>query len=289
MKTKKIINFSDPLELDNQNGIQYENCIHQLNSSHVIINSNLLYNCSKYLKFLEKGRPIVDFSNVNLVTKSLCLPIKRDPEEYRTAFIVNIICITWPYLIFWTMCSRELWIHMQGHVILKILFWPLSILCAPFFIIYIAFKQVIYKFLHKRAKRKNKYREQLRQSEYFWGISRTAEAALESCGQLILQIWLLSSDFDSLRNDSASELVDKSYDGIVFFLSFGAKNATDIEKSLGKMVMSLIALVCGVAASYRTLKRGAVKLSNTLFIYFSLTCQVSNYLLGPNHVQVNCS
>ena len=265
--------------MDNQKGIPYENCIHQLNSSHInsiaLLNA-YLYNCSKYLNF-EKG-PIANFPNVNL-TENQCFPIKRDPEEYRTAFIVNIICITWPYFIFWTMCSRELWIHMQGHVILKILFWPLSILCAPFFIIYIAFKQVIYKFLHKRAKRKNKYREQLQQSEYFWGISRTAEAALESCGQLILQIWLLSSDFDSLRNDSASELVDKSYDGIVFFLSFGAKNATDIEKSLGKMVMSLIALVCGVAASYRTLKRGAVKLSNTLFIYFSLTCQVS-YLLS---------
>ena len=88
-------------------------------------------------------------------------------------------------------------------------------------------------------------------------------------------MWLLSSNFDSLRNDSFIELVDKTYDGIVFFLSFGNKDATDIEKSLGKMVMSLIALVCGVAASYRTLKRGAVKLSNTLFIYFSLTCQVS--------------
>ena len=126
-----------------------------------------------------------------------------------------------------------------------------------------------------RAKRKNKYRAQLQKTEYFWGISRTAEAALESCGQLILQMWLLSSNFDSLRNDSFMELVDKTYDGIVFFLSFGNKDATDIEKSLGKMVMSLIALVCGVAASYRTLKRGAVKLSNTLFIYFSLTCQVS--------------
>ena len=125
-----------------------------------------------------------------------------------------------------------------------------------------------------RAKRKNKYRAQLQKTEYFWGISRTAEAALESCGQLILQMWLLSSNFDSLRNDSFMELVDKTYDGIVFFLSFGNKDATDIEKSLGKMVMSLIALVCGVAASYRTLKRGAVKLSNTLFIYFSLTCQV---------------
>ena len=67
------------------------------------------------------------------------------------------------------------------------------------------------------------------------------------------------------------ELVTKAFD--IFFSKI--QKYFFPEKSLGKMVMSLIALVCGVAASYRTLKRGAVKLSNTLFIYFSLTCQVS--------------
>ena len=36
----------------------------------------------------------------------------------------------------------------------------------------------------------------------------------------------------------------------------------------------LLALVCGVAASYRTLKRGSVVWSNTVFIYFSLTFQI---------------
>jgi hypothetical protein len=91
----------------------------------------------------------------------------------------------------------------------------------------------------------------LQKSEYLWGISRTAEAALESCGQLVLQIWLLSSDFNSLSEDSFVNMIDKTYNGIIFFLSFSVKEATDIEKSLGKTAMSLVALVCGVAASYR--------------------------------------
>ena len=117
-------------------------------------------------------------------------------------------------------------------------------------------------------------RKQLQKSEYLWGISRTAEAALESCGQLVLQIWLLSSDFNSLSKENFAQLVDMTYNGIIFFLSFSYKSANETEKSLGKILMSLLALVCGVAASYRTLKRGAIEWQNTIFIYFSLTFQI---------------
>ena len=132
----------------------------------------------------------------------------------------------------------------------------MTLICAPFFILYMAVRQLIFKFQHLKAKRKNKVRRQLQKSEYLWGISRTAEAALESCGQLVLQIWLLSSDFHSLSRETLVQLLDMSYNGVIFFLSFSYKEATDIEKSLGKMLMSLLALVAGVAASYRTLKRG---------------------------------
>lgn len=191
------------------------------------------------------------------------------------------------------MCSREMWDKLIGFehrvlehkllsskslsmakLALRIMLWPMALVCAPFYILIVAAKQVIFKFQHRRAKRKNKYRKQLQKSEYLWGISRTAEAALESCGQLVLQIWLLSSDFNSLSQLTFAQLVDKTYNGVIFFLSFSIKEATDIEKSLGKIFMSLIALVCGVAASYRTLKRGAVKMTNTIFIYCSLTSQV---------------
>ena len=149
-----------------------------------------------------------------------------------------------------------------------------SLVCAPFFILYVAARNVYFKFRHRRARRKNIYRRQLQKSEYLWGISRTAEAGLESCGQLVLQVWLLSSDFKSLAREDFGSLVDKTYNGFIFFLSFGLKPAESMEKSLGKMFMSLLALVFGVAACYRTLKRGAVKMSNTFFIYVSLFLQV---------------
>lgn len=220
-----------------------------------------------------------------------CIDIDRTPHEYRAAFIANVVCLSSPLLVFYCMCSRELLPYVQFAVqklshergkcyecVLNFLFYPLWVLvsvpCAPFFILYVAVRNVVYKFRHRRAKKKNIYRKQLQKSEYLWGISRTAEAGLESCGQLILQVWLLSSDFKQLSEDDFWTLIDKTYNGVIFFLTFSFKHATDIEKSLGKLFMSLVALVAGVAACYRTLKRGAVRVSNTYFIYLSLLCQV---------------
>ena len=76
---------------------------------------------------------------------------------------------------------------------------------------------------------------------------RTVEAGLESCGQLILQVWLLSSDFKKLNQSSFPEILDMTWNGMIFFLSFSAKPASEIEKSLGKLFMSLMALVFGVS------------------------------------------
>ena len=254
------------------------------NGTHVLVPTESFKKC--WLQWqLEKMKE----HSLQNVDREYCVDITRNAEEYRTAFITNIICISLPILVFYVMCFKEMrtWLHYfeyenkssgkysQACVwTLKILFWPCTVLFAPFYILYIAFRQVIFKFQHRRATRKNKYRAQLQKSEFLWGISRTAEAALESCGQLVLQIWLLSSDFNALSNDSFLTLADKTYNGVIFFLTFSYKDATDIEKSLGKIFMSLLALVGGVAASYRTLKRGAVKWKSTLFIYFSLTFQV---------------
>ncbi len=150
----------------------------------------------------------------------------------------------------------------------------MSIVCAPFFILYVAARNVYYKFRHRRATKKNLFRRHLQKSEYLWGISRTAEAGLESCGQLILQVWLVSSTFKQLSEVSFTGIIDMTYNGFIHFLSFSAKPATDVERSLGKMFMSLVALVFGVSACYRTLKRGAVQMSNTFFIYCSLLLQL---------------
>ena len=92
----------------------------------------------------------------------------------------------------------------------------------------------------------------------------------------LLQVWLLSSDAKKLSEKSVISLVDMTYNGVLHFLTFSAKPAGSIEQSLGKMFMSLVALVFGVSACYRTLKRGAVqgrktKLNDSL--KFQLVCK----------------
>ena len=74
-----------------------------------------------------------------------------------------------------------------------------------------------------------------------------------------MQVWLLSSDAKKLSDESLMGLVDMTFNGVLHFLTFSAKPAGSIEQSLGKMFMSLVALVFGVSACYRTLKRGAVQ------------------------------
>ena len=61
--------------------------------------------------------------------------------------------------------------------------------------------------------------------------------------QYSAQIPMIFLFFDSLSEESFPELVDKTYNGVIFFLSFSIKEANDIEKSLGKMVMSLLGRV----------------------------------------------
>ena len=93
-------------------------------------------------------------------------------------------------------------------------------------------------------------------------------------------MWLLSSDATKLSDKSLISLVDMTYNGVLHFLTFSAKPAGSIEQSLGKMFMSLVALVFGVSACYRTLKRGAVqgrkmKLNYSLTVQSRFQCTVS--------------
>ena len=94
-----------------------------------------------------------------------------------------------------------------------------------------------------------------------------------------MQVWLLSSDAKKLSDKSLISLVDMTYNGVLHFLTFSAKPAGSIEQSLGKMFMSLVALVFGVSACYRTLKRGAVqgrttKLNHSLKFQYNVSTQV---------------
>ena len=56
-------------------------------------------------------------------------------------------------------------------------------------------------------------------------------------------------------------------------LSRHAKGSAN-HPTQSKILMSINSVVMSVAASYRTLKRGAVTFRHTIFIYLSLLCQV---------------
>ena len=94
-------------------------------------------------------------------SREACADITRQPDEYRTAFFTNLTCIAVPLLIFYVMCARELlvrlvkledrvkeqisndWlfvvVKMTGRFLWLVLVSPL---CCPFFILYIAVRQV---------------------------------------------------------------------------------------------------------------------------------------------------
>ncbi len=62
--------------------------------------------------------------------------------------------------------------------------------------------------------------------------------------------------------------------GFLFFITFSYKPADIVEKNLGKICMSMFSLVFGVSACYRTLKRGSVRMSNSIFIILSILLQI---------------
>ena len=187
--------------------------INNFNDTHIILSKDCDYNEQ------ISHQDLLQLSAQDINNDDLCMDIKRTPEDYRSAFLTNITLIILPLVIFFNMCAREMLptvkkidiflrdllntnVNGIGSCLITAFIYPLwlitAFICAPFFIVFVAARQVYYKFRHRRAKRKNLFRKQLQKSEYLWGISRTAEAGLESCGQLILQVWLLSSDFKSL-------------------------------------------------------------------------------------------
>ena len=121
-------------------------------------------------------------------------------------------------------------------IFLHISWLVFSICFSPIYILYVATLQVYYKYKHNSATKKNKYRGQLQKFEYLWGIARTAESGFESCGQLLLQIWLLSFDLVQLTAETKLGIANQAYNGIFHFITFSLKPAGETEKSLGKVI-----------------------------------------------------
>ena len=109
--------------------------------------------------------------------------------------------------------------------------WAASVIiavpCAPFYIFYASARNIYYKFKHSTAEEKNKFRRQLQQSEYEWGSVRAFEAGVESSGQLILQVWLLTSSIGLLQGMGVLGIFKLGVRGVLHFITLFAVPASD--------------------------------------------------------------
>ena len=217
-----------------------------------------------------------------------CSDPEMTPWDFGTAFIVSFICLLMS--IFFTTPigyqiinqaslnnERPAAVAQQSNF--QKCLWKgfaliMSICISPFLVIYAAFKLLWANYKHKGAAQKVLHREELQNFEYLWGVLRTIEAGIESSGQLVLQVWLLSFQIQTIIDMNFFTFVEKMVKGLLFFFSFSQIPADGIEQSLGKLAMSTITLVLGVTSCYKTLKRGALSSSDTIFVAVSIILQV---------------
>lgn len=60
--------------------------------------SSFIVNESKVLSTMDDPNRVFD----------TCYDIERTPSEYKTAFLINVVCIALPLVIFYCMCAREI-------------------------------------------------------------------------------------------------------------------------------------------------------------------------------------
>jgi len=143
-----------------------------INASHVVLPNNLLQlSTIKEMKNLMAKCHSTSTPSArtwwSLPSPDLeCVDIVRESPEYRTAFGVNLLCITVPLIIFYVMCAREFFVRLrklEERVKKKVtsnclffiiqgigrILWlcPVSVICAPLFIVYIPIRQVSVDFL----------------------------------------------------------------------------------------------------------------------------------------------
>ena len=126
-----------------------------------------------------------------------------------------------------------------------------------------------FKYLHESTARKDKTLKGLRDSEFFWSILANFEAGIESSGQLMVQAWLISKIF--FDEDKLIQQIE--FMGIIRGMLL-SDNATPLEISAGKMLLSIVSVVLSIGGCYRFQKRGAITLVDMIPIYLSLLTQI---------------
>ena len=138
-----------------------------------------------------------------------------------------------------------------------------TIVFPPAFIMLV---HAYFKYQHSSTPKKDKTLKGLQDSEFFWGILAKLEAGIESSGQLIVQTWLVSKIF----ND---ETFSVEFMGIIRGIVL-SKSASTIEKSIGKMLLSITSVVFSIGGCYRFQKRRSITLVDTIPIFLSLLTQI---------------
>ena len=170
-----------------------------------------------------------------------------------TALVMVLISRNLPSL------CKKLWSRSKWRFALLMLLMPLP----PLFLFTI---YLIYSYRHSASSKKSKERAELEKAEYLWNTVDTVEAGFEASGEILLQVWLLGPQILHITNMGMKEFIDG-----IFFL----EDATDTEKSLGKVIIAVLSIVYSVGECYRVQKREAVSVFFDIFpVYISLLLQV---------------
>ena len=118
----------------------------------------------------------------------------------------------------------------------------------------------------------SRHRDKLQRYEFLWGLLRMAESGVEASGQMVLQIWILTFYLGSLADLSLRQLLEKTLKGVVFFLY----EPSALERSMGKLFISLVSIHLGMVHSYRLIKRGSLDSDHCMFYSLSLLFQLAS-------------
>lgn len=225
------------------------------------------YSCSDLVGNLSSALP----DRIN------CMELNRTSEDYTMAFITNVGLIiasvgaSISMVIFSSGIHglmKVLWKEEVGTTFLICLFSTLMF--PPLFILV---SHAYLKYQHTSSSKKDVYLEHLHTSEFHWGILSMLEAGIESSLQLILQTWLISNLFTPGGID---------IDGIIGIVRgiLLLDSASSLERSLGKMLVSLASVVFSIGGCYRYQKRGSVGLVDMIPIYISLLSAIIGRLIA---------
>ena len=194
------------------------------------------------------------------------------PEMYNLAYIwtilfasssavVALVIIMIPNKSLRTMCYNLWPASWRGRVRLGLML-PL-LLCPPLFLFVV---YLVYAYRHATSSKKSKERDYLEYAEFLWTIVDTIEAGFEASGEILLQVWLLGPNILDIHKMELNDFISG-----IFFL----EGATDIHKSIGKVIIALLTIVYSVGECYRVQKREAVNIFFDIFpIYISILLQV---------------